>query len=140
MNNERTVAKPVVENRNYKDTLFRMIFRNPEALLSLYNAVNGTNYTNPGDLRDVTLENAIYMNMKNDLALIIDGHIHLYEHQSSVNMNMPLRDLIYIAEELNILASGVLPQLSVSSHFWISQFRLEQPLTTPSIHRSLYHF
>ena len=106
MNNERTVAKPVVENRNYKDTLFRMIFRNPEALLSLYNAVNGTNYTNPGDLRVVTLENAIYMNMKNDLALIIDGHINLYEHQSSVNTNMPLRDLIYIAEEYQGMVSN----------------------------------
>ena len=69
MNNERTVDKPVVENRNYKDTLFRMIFKEPEALLSLYNAVNGTNYTNPNDLKVVTLENAIYMNMKNDLAL-----------------------------------------------------------------------
>lgn len=106
MNNERTVAKPVVENRNYKDTLFRMIFRNPEALLSLYNAVNGTNYTNLGDLRVVTLENAIYMNMKNDLALIIDGHINLYEHQSSVNTNMPLRDLIYIAEEYQGMVSN----------------------------------
>ena len=53
----------------------------------------------PGDLRVVTLENAIYMNMKNDLAFIIDGNLNLYEHQSSVNTNMPLRDLIYIAEE-----------------------------------------
>ena len=61
---------------------------------------------NPGDLRVVTLENAIYMNMKNDLALIIDGHINLYEHQSSVNTNMPLRDLIYIAEEYQGMVSN----------------------------------
>lgn len=35
---------------------------------------------------------------------------------------------------------GVLPHLSVSSCLWISQFRLKQPLTAPSIHCSLYHF
>ena len=83
-----------------------MIFKDPKALLSLYNAVNGTNYTDPGDLRVVTLENAIYMNMKNDLAFIIDGNLNLYEHQSSVNMNMPLRDLIYIAEEYQGMVSN----------------------------------
>ena len=74
--------------RNYKDTLFRMIFKDPEALLSLYNAVNDTEYTDPRDLQVVTLENAIYMNMKNDLAFIIDCRMSLYEQQASVNPNM----------------------------------------------------
>ena len=85
--------------RNYKDTLFRMIFKDPEALLSLYNAVNDTEYTDPGALQVVTLENAIYMNMKNDLAFIIDCRMSLYEQQASVNPNMPLRNLIYVAKE-----------------------------------------
>ena len=86
--------------RNHKDRLFRMIFREKKELLSLYNAVNGTSYTNAEDLEIVTLENAIYMNMKNDLAFIMDSYLNLYEHQSTYSPNMPLRDLFYIAKEL----------------------------------------
>ena len=86
-------------NRNYKDTIFRMLFSDRESLLSLYNAVNKRNYTNPDDLEIVTLENAIYMGMKNDLAFILDMNLYLYEHQSTVNPNIPLRDLIYIGIE-----------------------------------------
>ena len=83
--------------RNYKDTLFRMIFRDKKELLTLYNAVNGTHYDNPEDLEITTLENAIYMNMKNDVSCILDMRMNLYEHQSSVNPNIPLRDLFYVA-------------------------------------------
>ena len=86
--------------RNHKDRLFRMIFREKKELLRLYNAVNGTSYTNAEDLEIVTLENAIYMNMKNDLAFIMDSYLNLYEHQSTYSPNMPLRDLFYIAKEL----------------------------------------
>ena len=86
--------------RNHKDRLFRMIFREKKELLSLYNAINGTSYTNPEDLEIITLENAIYMNMKNDLAFIMDSYLNLYEHQSTYSPNMPLRDLFYIAKEL----------------------------------------
>ncbi len=86
-------------NRNYKDTIFRMIFSDRESLLSLYNAVNKRNYTNPDDLEIVTLENAIYMGMKNDLAFILDMNHYLYEHHSTLNPNIPLRDLFYIAAE-----------------------------------------
>ena len=68
--------------RNYKDTVFRMLFSDRENLLSLYNAVIGKNYKNPEELEIVTLENAIYMGMKNDLAFIIDTNLYLYEHQS----------------------------------------------------------
>ena len=56
----------------YKDTIFRMLYRDKENLLSLYNAVNDRNYTNPDELQIVTLENALYMEMKNDLAFIMD--------------------------------------------------------------------
>lgn len=86
-------------NLNYKDTIFRMLFSDRESLLSLYNAVNKRNYTNPDDLEIVTLENAVYMGMKNDLAFILDMNLYLYEHQSTVNPNIPLRDLFYIAAE-----------------------------------------
>ena len=86
-------------NRNYKDTVFRMLFSDRKNLLSLYNAVNQKHYTDPEDLEIVTLENAIYMGMKNDLAFIMDTNLYLYEHQSTYNPNMPLRDLFYISNE-----------------------------------------
>ena len=86
-------------NRNHKDTVFRMLFREKKELLSLYNAMNGSAYTNPDELRIVTLENAVYMSMKNDLAFLADFHLYLYEHQSTVNSNMPLRFLQYVARE-----------------------------------------
>ena len=86
-------------NRKFKDTVFRMLFSDKENLLSLYNAINRSVYENPEDLEIVTLENAIYMGMKNDLAFIIDTNLFLYEHQSTYNPNMPLRDLLYISAE-----------------------------------------
>ena len=92
-------GETVPVRREYKDTLFRMLFKEPEDLLTLYNAVNGTAYMDSADLQIVTLENAIYMNMKNDLAFLIDSSLNLYEHQSSVNPNMPLRHLFYVAKE-----------------------------------------
>ena len=86
-------------NRQYKDTVFRMLFSEKENLLSLYNAVTGNTYQNADDLKIVTLKNAIYMGMKNDLAFMLETNIYLYEHQSTLNPNIPLRDLIYIGIE-----------------------------------------
>ena len=86
--------------RNYKDTLFRMLFNDKESLLCLYNAVNGTDYDNAGDLEINTLENAIYMSMRNDVSFVFDFSLNLYEHQSTVNPNMPLRDLFYVSSML----------------------------------------
>lgn len=86
-------------NRTYKDTLFRMIFREKDHLLQLYNALNHTEYTEENELEVVTLENAIYMNMKNDVAFILIDYLNIYEHQSTYNPNMPLRDLFYICRE-----------------------------------------
>ena len=92
--------------RSYKDRLFRMVFREKKELLGLYNAVNGTSYTDPEALTVVTLENAIYMNMKNDLAVVMDFYMDLYEHQSTYNPNIPLRNLHYVAKELRSWSGG----------------------------------
>ena len=92
--------------RSYKDRLFRMVFREKKELLGLYNAVNGTSYTDLEALTVVTLENAIYMNMKNDLAVVMDFYMDLYEHQSTYNPNIPLRNLHYVAKELRSWSNG----------------------------------
>lgn len=89
--------------RNHKDTLFRMIFGTRENLLSLYNAVNHSHYTDASELEIVTLKNAVYMNMKNDQAFLLDMQLNLYEHQSTWNPNMPLRFLMYVAKEYQML-------------------------------------
>ena len=96
---EQVSEKIPTANRQYKDTVFRMLFSEKENLLSLYNAVTGSHYQNAETLKIVTLENAIYMGMKNDLAFMLETNIYLYEHQSTINPNIPLRDLIYIGIE-----------------------------------------
>ena len=87
-------------HRQTKDRLFRFLFeKDREALLQLYNALNGTDYKDASRLQIVTIENAVYIVMKNDLAFVITGTLNLYEHQSTCNPNMPVRFLIYLAEE-----------------------------------------
>lgn len=86
-------------NRKYKDTVFRMLFREKKALLELYNAVSGRSYKNSESLEIVTLESAVYMGIKNDLAFLVDMNLYLFEHQSTVNRNMPLRFLQYVSAE-----------------------------------------
>ena len=90
--------------RNQKDTVFRMLFREKKELLELYNALNDSAHNSPEDLEICTLENAIYMNFKNDNSFLLDSELNLYEHQSTYNPNMPLRDLIYIAKQLEKFA------------------------------------
>ena len=88
-------------NRNYKDRLFIFLFGKEERkdfTLQLYNALNNTNYTNIDDLSFNTLENIIYIKMKNDVSYVINNQINVYEHQSSFNPNMPLRMLLYISD------------------------------------------
>lgn len=103
-NHSKSSSSPSLRSRrDHKDTLFRMLFSSRENLLSLYNAVNGTHYTDAASLKIVTLENAVYMNMKNDQAFLLDFHLNLYEHQSTWNPNMPLRFLLYVAKEYQML-------------------------------------
>ena len=97
---EQAPAERTAAVRNHKDTIFRMLFRDKKRLLELYNALNGTEHSDEGELEVFTLENAIYMNMKNDVSLLFDGELHLYEHQASVNPNLPLRDLSYVTRQL----------------------------------------
>ena len=84
-------------NRQYKDRLFRFMFQDKQDLLSLYNAINGSSYENPDDLEIRTLDDTLYMGMKNDISFLIDSRINLYEEQSSWNPNMPLRGLFYFS-------------------------------------------
>lgn len=91
-------------NKQYRDRLFKLIFGEEERkqyTLDLYNALNNSSYTNVDDLKLVTLEDAFYVGMKNDVSFIFSDVLSLYEQQSTINPNMPLRMALYIFEEIN---------------------------------------
>ena len=75
-----------------------MVFSDKKELLALYNAVNKTHYDDPELLEINTLQNAIYMSMRNDVSFIIDSRLSLYEHQSTYSPNLPIRYLLYVAD------------------------------------------
>ncbi len=88
-------------NKNYKDSLFTRLFSNKEEIISLYNAIKDTNYESYNtDINIITLDDVLFMDRNNDLCFTInDKLVVLIEHQSSINQNMPLRFLLYIARE-----------------------------------------
>lgn len=91
-------------NREYKDRLFIMIFGNNENkknILSLYNALYDTNHSNEDDVDITTIEDVIYIKMKNDVSLLLDSYLSLWEQQSTFNPNMPIRGLMYFGNLYN---------------------------------------
>ncbi len=101
-------------NRKYKDSLFRKIFTDKKDLLELYNALNHTEYSDERELTVTTLEDVVYLSMKNDVSFLLGGTMNLYEHQSTCNPNMPVRGLMYFSrlyqdyidkEEINIFST-----------------------------------
>ena len=92
----QTTEPPV--NRLYKARIFAMLYQDKKELLDLYNAISGKHYEDPELLEINTLENTIYMTMRNDLSFLIDFRLSLYEHQSTYSPNLPLRDLFYISD------------------------------------------
>ena len=99
-------TKQPTDYRDYKSRMFIMIFNDKKKLLELYNAVSGKKYDDPELLTINTLENAIYMSMKNDLSFLIDSRLSLFEHQSTDNPNMPLRFLMYLSDIYSAMTTG----------------------------------
>ena len=92
------MQESVTINRTYKDRLFKIIFEDKKELLSLYNALTGKNYQNPDELEINTIDNVIYMHLKNDMPFILDDWQNLFEQQSTFNPNQPLRGFFYFAD------------------------------------------
>ena len=92
------MSEKTTVQRQYRDRLFKFIFGNPENkewTLSLYNAINGSNHTDPNAIRLKTIEDILYMGMKNDVSFLINDVFSFYEHQSTINLNLPLRFFLY---------------------------------------------
>lgn len=85
-------------NREYRDSVFRMLFNDKKKLIELYNAVFDTDYGPDTPIDIKTIEDVLFVHMKNDIAFTLDNKfIVLTEHQSTVNPNMPVRNLIYLS-------------------------------------------
>lgn len=80
-------------NKKYKDRLFCLLFGNEEYkdnVLSLYNALCHTSHTNTEDIQIYTIDDVIYIKMKNDVSILLDSFLYLWEQQSTFNPNMPI--------------------------------------------------
>lgn len=93
---EYNVTQSITGNDKYKDTLFKYIFNDPEFALPLVNALMNTSYTDPSDIHITTLEDVLHIGMKNDVSLLIDSKMVLFEQQSTPNRNMPYRQFQYV--------------------------------------------
>jgi hypothetical protein len=85
-------------NREHKDSVFTALFGDKARLIELYNAIANTNYPPDADIQINTLENILLIGPLNDISFLLDNRlIILLEHQSTINPNLPLRFLLFIA-------------------------------------------
>ena len=84
-------------NREYKSDVFSMLLEDKANALEVYNALNDSNYSDPEEVEIIPLEKGISLTVRNDATFIIDMYMNFFEHQSTYNPNMALRNLIYYA-------------------------------------------
>jgi hypothetical protein len=85
-------------NREYKDSVFSWLFSNPDTLRELYGALSGVSLSPGIPIIINSLSDVLFKGRMNDISFIIgDLLVVLIEHQSTINENMPLRLLLYIA-------------------------------------------
>ncbi len=94
------------KNREYKSDVFSMLLEYPENALAAYNAVNHSHYTDPQQVEICSLDRGISLSVRNDASFILDTDLSIYEHQSTVCRNMPLRSLIYFSAIITDLIKG----------------------------------
>ena len=91
-------------NREYKSDVFGMLMEEPKYALEVYNALNHSDYRDSELIEVCNLERGISLSVRNDAAFILDMNLSVYEHESTICPNMPLRALIYVT---NILEQWV---------------------------------
>lgn len=93
-------------NREYKSDVFSMLLEDRQNALELYNAVNGSSYRDASLVEICTLDRGISLSVRNDAAFVLDMNLSIYEHQSTVCPNMPVRSLVYFTMTLEDYLSG----------------------------------
>ena len=84
-------------NTQYKDRLFIFLFGSEENrawTLSLYNAINNSEYKDPSLIEITPIRDIMFPGMQNDLSFLVFDEMDLFEQQSSYNPNMPLRIIL----------------------------------------------
>ena len=87
-------------NREFKSDVFSMLFEDKKNALQLYNALNGTDYKDPQEVEICKLDRGISLSVRNDAAIVLDSNLSLWEHQSTICPNMPVRSLIYFTNTI----------------------------------------
>ena len=87
-------------NREYKSDLFSMLLQEKKYALEVYNALNGSDYSDPEEIEIITTEHGVSLSIRNDASFVIDRRINYYEHMSTYSTNVPLRLLIYFVNDL----------------------------------------
>ena len=90
-------------NREVKSSAFTTYFSDPQNAAQLYSALEGVEVS-PEDIHFTTLEGVLFVARKNDMAFTVKNRVLVIsEHQSTVNNNMPLRDVIYYGRTMEKL-------------------------------------
>ena len=94
-------------NNKFKDSIFTMLFADPDLLRELYCALEGVDLPPDAPVSINTLENVLFMQFNNDISFEIDGKlVVLIEHQSTINPNMALRLLMYVGRVYEKIVEG----------------------------------
>ena len=93
-------------NREYKSDEFSMLLEDPNNALQLYNALNQSNYSDPELIEIRTLDKGVSLSVRNDAAFVLDSNLSIYEHQSTICPNMPVRCLIYFSNIIEKIVKG----------------------------------
>ena len=86
-------------NRTMADSLWKFVLGNPEHkdwTLDVFKTFCKSDCDDPNDLTILTIDNAVFVNLKNDVSFIVGNTMCLCEHQTTVNPNMPIRCLPYV--------------------------------------------
>jgi hypothetical protein len=95
-------------NRQYKDSVFSLLFNTPDAVRELYETLMNVKLPPDATVTITTLKNVLYKTLRNDLAFEVAGKlVVLVEHQSTINPNMAIRILLYLAGVYEILTAGM---------------------------------
>ncbi len=92
-------------NREYKSDVFSMLMQDKKRALQLYNVMNNSSFENEDEVEIKTLDGGISLSIRNDAAFVVDARLSVYEHQSTVCPNMPVRSLIYFTAILTDMLS-----------------------------------
>ena len=100
--------QPVQPNRKYRDSMFRFLFGNEKHrdwTLSLFNALSGKDYTDPGEIRYQEMDNVLYIQIREDVVFLYSSTLNFFEHQSTWSPNLPFRMLEYAARQFAEIAN-----------------------------------